>query len=102
MSLILVGGLICATVNKEMWPVKFADAATKAGVTAANVSGDAVHRIEVVVALGRVLHGYTERHADEASSSGGAQSSGERRHRYFEYTARSTRGPLEMEESAFD
>ena len=37
-------GLACATALNDKWPVKFADSATKAGLTAANVSGDPVRK----------------------------------------------------------
>lgn len=38
--LILIGGLVCATITKAKWPVRFVDRAARAGLTAINASGD--------------------------------------------------------------
>jgi hypothetical protein len=42
--LMVFAGLVCARALNDKWPVKFADAASKAGLTAANVSGDATRK----------------------------------------------------------
>src|SRR5260370_35299444 len=44
LPLVFLTGLISATVMREKWPVKFADAAPKAGLVAANVSGGIVNK----------------------------------------------------------
>ena len=44
LPLVFLTGLISATIMREKWPVKFADAAAKAGLAAANVSGDVVNK----------------------------------------------------------
>jgi len=44
LPLIFLTGLVCATAVREKWPVKFADTAAKAGLDAANVSGDVVNK----------------------------------------------------------
>jgi hypothetical protein len=44
LPLVFVTGFTCATVMREKWPLKFADAAAKAGLAAANVSGDVVNK----------------------------------------------------------
>jgi enediyne biosynthesis protein E4 len=44
LPLVFLTGFISATVMREKWPVKFADAAAKAGLAAANVSGDVVNK----------------------------------------------------------
>src|SRR5579859_1191593 len=41
---VVLTGLMCATATREPWPVKFADTAAKAGLGAANVSGDVVNK----------------------------------------------------------
>ncbi|MFN7998233.1 MAG: CRTAC1 family protein [Bryobacteraceae bacterium] len=41
---ILLAGLASAAVVAEKWPVKFTDTASKAGLTAVNVSGDTIHK----------------------------------------------------------
>jgi hypothetical protein len=43
-SLVSLTGLICATVIREKWSVKFTDVAAKAGLAAVNVSGDVVNK----------------------------------------------------------
>jgi hypothetical protein len=44
LPLIPLAGLLCATVMNDKWPVRFVDAAAKAGLTAANVSGDTANK----------------------------------------------------------
>ena len=44
LSFVFLSGLICSTVMRDKWSVKFVDAAAKAGLSAANVSGDVVNK----------------------------------------------------------
>jgi hypothetical protein len=39
-----LAGLLCATVVKDTWPVRFTDAAAKAGLAAVNISGDTTNK----------------------------------------------------------
>jgi hypothetical protein len=39
-----LAGLLCTAVVKDAWPVRFSDAAAKAGLAAANVSGDTTNK----------------------------------------------------------
>src|SRR5579864_1652614 len=40
LPLIFLAGLVCATVTREKWAVRFVDTAAKAGLTVVNVSGE--------------------------------------------------------------
>src|SRR5690349_8669701 len=44
MPLAPLAGLLCATVVKDAWPVRFTDAGAKAGLAAADVSGDTTNK----------------------------------------------------------
>ena len=41
---VFLTGLICATVVREKWSVKFADVAAKAGLATVNASGDVINK----------------------------------------------------------